>query len=155
MNLRYIRSTTADIDLLVKTRIAILRAANELDLSVNLSEVERQSREYYLHALEDDIHTAYLVYDQDWIIATGGISYYRVMPTYRNPTGKRAYIMNMYVDPEYRRNGIASHVLDLLIEDAQSRGINDIALEATAVGKPLYLARDFLPAESEMIFMGT
>ncbi len=31
------------------------------------------------------------------LIGAGGISYYRVMPTYHNPSGNKAYIMNMYV----------------------------------------------------------
>ncbi len=29
------------------------------------------------------------------LIGAGGISYYRVMPTYHNPSGNKAYIMNM------------------------------------------------------------
>ena len=44
-----------------------------------------------------------LVYDNETLIGTGGISFYKVMPTYHNPTGKKACIMNMYTAPEYRR----------------------------------------------------
>lgn len=34
---------------------------------------------------------------------TGGISFYQVMPTYHNASGTKAYIMNMYTNPDYRR----------------------------------------------------
>ena len=84
---------------LVKTRIQVLRAANKLDGSADMGQTEQESRTYYEKSLEDGSHVAYLVYDGDLIIGTGGISFYQVMPTYHNPTGMKAYIMNMYTDP--------------------------------------------------------
>ena len=60
-----------------------------------MTEVEKQSFAYYKKALADQSHIAYLVYDDDKIIGTGGVSFFEVMPTYHNPTGKKAYIMNM------------------------------------------------------------
>ena len=59
-----------------------------------MSEVRRQSEVYYISALNSNTHVAYLVYDEEKIIGTGGISYFKVMPTYHNPTGRKAYIMN-------------------------------------------------------------
>ena len=94
-----------DVDLLVRTRIEVLRAANGLTESADMSKVEKQSRDYYEKALADETHTALLVFDQGQFIGSGGISYYRVMPTYHNPTGRKAYIMNMYTAPDYRRQG--------------------------------------------------
>ena len=35
---------------------------------------------------------------------------------------KKAYIMNMYTAPEYRRQGIAINTLDLLVKDAKEQG---------------------------------
>ena len=107
MNFIYKTATQQDIDILVTTRIKVLRAANKLADQVDMSEVAAQSRDYYEKALKDGSHTAILVYDKDQIIGAGGISYFRVMPTYHNPTGRKAYIMNMYTNPAYRRKGIA------------------------------------------------
>ncbi len=100
-----------DLDLLTKTRIEVLRAANNLDNNIDMSRVERESRVYYENALTNDYHTAYLVFDRDDFIGAGGISYYTVMPTFHNPTGRKAYIMNMYTKPDYRRMGIATKIL--------------------------------------------
>ena len=60
------------------------------------------------------------------------------MPTYHNPSGKKAYIMNMYTAPEYRRQGIAIHTLDLLVKNAKEQGVLQIVLEATDMGRLLY-----------------
>jgi GNAT superfamily N-acetyltransferase len=72
------------------------------------------------------------------------------MPTYHNPTGYKAYIMNMYTVPEYRRKGVAYKTLDLLVSDAKDRGINAISLEATDMGRPLYEKYGFVKMDDEM-----
>ncbi len=58
--------------------------------------------------------------------------------------------MNMYTKPEYRRKGIALKTLNLLVEDAKSRGITAISLEATDMGRPLYEKYGFLKMKDEM-----
>lgn len=146
----YKRATMEDIDELVRTRIIVLRAANQLSDDVNMSLVEKESFAYYKHALESGEHIAYLVYNDDTFVGAGGVSFYQVMPTYHNPTGKKAYIMNMYTAPEYRRQGIALHTLDLLVKDAKEQGVLQIALEATDMGRPLYERYGFVKMEDEM-----
>lgn len=66
------------------------------------------------------------------------------------PTGKKAYIMNMYIAPEYRRQGIAIHTLDLLVKDAKEQDVLQIALEATDMGRPLYERYGFVKMKDEM-----
>ncbi len=146
----YKKATPKDIEELIRTRIIVLRAANKLSNNVDMSFVEQESYAYYQHALETGEHIAYLVYDNDQFIGAGGVSFYQVMPTYHNPSGKKAYIMNMYTAPEYRRQGIAYHTLDLLVKDAKEQGVSQIALEATDMGRPLYKKYGFVETKDEM-----
>jgi len=150
MELIYTIASIEDLEILVKTRIEVLRAANKLDDSVDMSEVEAESRTYYEKALADGSHTAILVFDGDKFAGAGGVSYYTVMPTYHNPSGRKAYIMNMYTKPEYRRRGIAFKTLDFLVSDAKNKGIAAISLEATDMGRPLYEKYGFVKMEDEM-----
>lgn len=150
MELRYKFATMDDIEELVATRIQVLRAANQLEESVDMSQVEAESYEYYKTALSDKTHIAILVYDNDRCVGTGGVSFFKVMPTYHNPSGKKAYIMNMYTAPEYRRQGIAIHTLNLLVNEAKELGVSQIALEATDMGRPLYERYGFAKMEDEM-----
>jgi len=151
MNLNYRKATLKDIDLLTKSRIEVLRAANGLSDDADMTEVKHQSYEYYRKALHDSTHTAYLVFNGDRFAGAGGISYYQVMPTFRNPSGNKAYIMNIYTRPEYRRQGIARRMLDILIDDAKARDISFITLEATSMGRPLYESAGFVSMKDEMI----
>ena len=150
MNLKYKKATIDDIEILTKTRIEVLRAANKLSDDVDMKEVEKTSYEYYKNALQNETHTAYLVFDEEKFVGAGGVSYFQVMPTYHNPSGYKAYIMNMYTNPEYRRNGIAIKTLGLLVEDAKKRGVHAISLEATDMGKPLYVKFGFIKMNDEM-----
>ncbi len=144
------KADISDIDLLSKVRVTVLRAANKLDDSADMSAVYNSTYEYYKTALGDGTHTSYLVFDNEKVIGAGSICYYSVMPTCCNPTGKKAYVMNMYTAPEYRRKGIASVVLDKLVKEALDKGVTDIGLEATDMGRPLYEKYGFEGADAEM-----
>lgn len=150
MTLSYEKATIDDLEILVKTRIEVLRAANKLGDSVDMTEVKEQSRDYYKNALSDVTHIAYLVFDEKVFVGAGGISFFRVMPTFHNPSGSKAYIMNMYTNPDYRRKGIAYKTLDLLVSAAKEKGISSISLEATAMGRPLYVKYGFIKMNDEM-----
>lgn len=146
----YRKAAIEDIEELVRTRIIVLRAANKLSDEEDMGQVEEASYEYYRKALQSGEHVGYLIYDGGQFIGAGGVSFYQVMPTYHNPSGQKAYIMNMYTAPEYRRQGIAYKTLDLLVREAKARGILQIALEATDMGRPLYEKYGFVPMQDEM-----
>ena len=150
MELIYKKAELRDIDILTETRIDVLRAANQLTADEDMSEVREKSYTYYERALNSNTHTAYLVYDRNTVVGAGGVSFFQVMPTWHNPSGNKAYIMNMYTAPEYRRQGIAFHTLDLLVKDAREQGVSQIALEATDMGWPLYEKYGFVKMEDEM-----
>ena len=150
MSLEYKRAVIEDINILVRTRIEVLRAANKLSEDTDMSEIEKQSYDYYQRALCDGSHIAYLVFDGSRFAGAGGVSFFQVMPTYHNPSGNKAYIMNMYTAPEYRRQGIAYKTLDMLVRDTKIRGITAISLEATDMGRPLYEKYGFVKMNHEM-----
>lgn len=150
MGLVYRRATAADLDLLVRTRVEVLRAANGLADPADMPEVETRSRAYYREALASGDHVAYLVLDGEELAGAGGISFYRLLPTCHNPTGENGYIMNMYTRPAYRRRGVAYQTLDLLVAAARERGVSRVTLEATRMGRPLYEKYGFVGLGDEM-----
>lgn len=153
-SLLYRRAGSHDRELLTRLRLEVLRAANGLEEDVDLSRTELESRRYYETCFPEDSHAAWLVFDGEEVVGTGAVSFYQVMPTYHNPSGKKAYIMNMYTRPDYRRRGIAYRVLELLTAEAEMRQIDAVTLEATAAGRPLYEAFGFTAMRDEMELLG-
>ena len=153
-SLLYRRAGSHDRELLTRLRLEVLRAANGLEEDVDLSLTELESRRYYETCFLEDSHAAWLVFDGEEVVGTGAVSFYQVMPTYHNPSGKKAYIMNMYTRPDYRRRGIAYRVLELLTAEAEMRQIDAVTLEATAAGRPLYEACGFTAMRDESELLG-
>lgn len=87
MELNYKKATLDDINILADKRVEVLRAANRLGASVDMSEVRSQSLEYYLEAFKDNDIITYLVFDKEAFAGSGSVCFYRVMPTFHNPSG--------------------------------------------------------------------
>jgi GNAT superfamily N-acetyltransferase len=146
----YHKAVREDLEILVKTRLEMLRSVNGIPESEDLAEVAESCRAYYSESFEKDIHVAYLVFDGELFIGCGGISFYYVMPNIKNPSGMKAYIMNIYTIPAYRGKGIATKVVDLLVAEAHKRNIHRITLDATVMGRPVYERYGFVPAENTL-----
>ena len=79
------------------------------------------------------------------------MSYIEIMPTFSHPSGKRAHLMNVYTEKDYRRRGIARQLVNMLIEDARAHDVTEISLDATESGRPLYESIGFKASEECMV----
>lgn len=147
----YVRATPDDIDRLIEARDEVIRAVWGLSEDDDITGVLDETRDYFERAIPSGKHVAFVAYDGPAFLGCSGISYYRVMPTPDNPTGRKGYVMNMYVRGEYRRRGVASRMLELLLADAAERGVDFVALEASEDGRPFYETFGFRPMPDEML----
>lgn len=84
------------------------------------------------------------------IVSTAGVCFFRYPPSFRNPSGKIAYITNVYTKDEYRKKGIASRLLELVMEEAVQQGCQFARLHASAQGRRMYEKIGFVDAEGFM-----
>ena len=147
----YHKAEREDLEVLVATRLEMLGQVNKTPEPADLAQVGQSCRAYYMESFEKDIHVAYLVFDREEFAGCGGISFYQVMPNFSNPSGRKAYIMNIYTVPRYRGRGIATQVVDLLVKEAHKRNIRDISLKATDMGRLVYERYGFVPDDEAMI----
>ena len=146
--IQYRIATNEDIDLLMQSRLDMLRIVNDLpDNYVYDEDFVRQSRKYFL---EGD-QTTVLAMDEEKVIGCASMCYIEIMPTFSHPTGKRAHLMNVYTDPQYQRRGIAYTMTNMLIDRAWEAGATEISLDATAAGRPLYEKCGFTASEECMV----
>ena len=94
--------------------------------------------------------TTILAYDGDKAIGCATLCYITVMPTFDHPTGKRAHLMNVYTNADYRRQGIARQMVTMLLDEAKERGVTYISLDTTISGEPLYKSLGFDFSEETM-----
>ncbi len=140
-------ATKDDMDLLMSSRLEMLRVVNDLDLSYEYSnEIVENSIEYF----KNGDHTTVLAMDGDRVIGCATICYMYIMPTFSHPTGRRAHLMNVYTMKEWQRRGIAKTMVSMLIDEAWKRGATEISLDATEEGRPLYRKLGFTESTEGM-----
>ena len=52
---------------------------------------------------------------------------------------------------DYRRKGISRRMVEMLIEEAKEKGVTEISLDATEMGRPLYEAIGFEKSHAGMV----
>ncbi|NHJ87975.1 MAG: GNAT family N-acetyltransferase [Asgard group archaeon] len=137
------KATLDDINKLIEFRIEFLKEFQQTPNEPEMITFQKSLRDFLLEKMKSDEFIAWLAEVNNEIIATSGLSFLQRPPHFHNLTGKFGYIMNMYTKPEWRQKGIASALLEKLIEEIRSKGIDFIFLHATPIGKPLYLKYGF------------
>lgn len=66
-------------------------------------------------------------------------------PRPEDASGREGYIINMYVDPGHRRQGVGSALLDSCFAAADALALRRLLLYATDDGRPMYTAAGFRP----------
>ena len=141
------KATQNDIDNLMQLRLEMLKVVNSLNEDANFDEKLIQcSREYFLNGDQ----TTIFAMEGNKIAGCASISYITIMPTFSHPTGKRAHLMNVYTRKEFRRKGVGKMMINFLIDEAKSRGVTEISLDATEMGRPLYKGLGFNSNEEGM-----
>ena len=146
--IEYKIATNEDIELLMSSRLEMLKVVNNLPADYEYTEeIVRESRDYFLNG----DHITVLAIDDGKVIGCASMSFMWIMPTFSHPTGRRAHLMNVYTRSEYRRQGIARKMVNMLIDETWKRGATEISLDATTMGRPLYESLGFTNSTEGMV----
>jgi ribosomal protein S18 acetylase RimI-like enzyme len=64
----------------------------------------------------------------------------------------RGYMLNVYVEPEYRKRGMAHALVDRCLAEAHRRGLRVVALHSSDAARSIYEALGFR-ATNEMFYV--
>lgn len=91
--------------------------------------------------LEDGRYYGFMVMDEGDPAAGIGLMSIDWPPHPAHPTQEqRGYVLNVYVEPAYRRRGLATALMKLAEAEFSRRGLGFAVLHATEVGRPVYQA---------------
>jgi len=88
------------------------------------------TRRYYRQNIADGLCIAVVAEMDDTGAGCGAICLAEELPTPDNPSGKCAYLTNIYVRKEYRRRGVGHAIVRWLVDKARQSGCDRIYLEA-------------------------
>ena len=138
-NINIRKATKTDIELLIKLRIDYVTYDGENLTADEEYTAKEKLREYFSKHIDGSDFMAALAEVNGEAIAVAFlvINERPANPRYF-PTGKSAVILNVLTYPEYRKQGIATKLLELLIEEAKKADASFIELSASTMGKPVY-----------------
>lgn len=125
-----------DIDELLKIRLEYL----DEDFSLTQEQTDKlvlQLPGYYKEHLEKDM-LAYIAEENGVVVSSVFMIINERPANLSFITGKTGYILNVYTEPEYRRQGLAGKLLTMAIEEGKTRELSYLELAATKPGYPLY-----------------
>lgn len=111
-----------------------------------LDEVLRVSELYFRIALPNGRYRGYLAETEEGRVVGGGGIVINDWPAHpRETMPLRVWILNMYVEPEFRRLGIAKRLMEAMVEWCRAEGFRNVSLHASTEGRPLYASMGFVP----------
>jgi ribosomal protein S18 acetylase RimI-like enzyme len=129
-----------DLDLVCRHREEMFRASNAPDRTEDVLQAMSAAFRVWLQPrLEDGSYFGFIVEDSGTPVAGIGLMLIDWPPHPSHPhEDKRGYVLNIYVEPLYRRRGLANMLMELGEAEFRKRGVSYGVLHATRMGKPLY-----------------
>ncbi len=141
--LQYQKATLADVDALVENRLLFAIELNGEQTDTAKDHLRSQMRDYFVRTIPTEASISIVAKFENRIVGIGTVVFRETLGGFRNPSGKWGYIMNMYTVPEFRKRGICSRILELLVEEGRKLDVIAFELHATEAGQPVYLKGGF------------
>ena len=145
MEIVYKKLTENELDRIIKMRIDQLTEeyASEGRTVPEGVDLETSLHDFYKRNMAAGTYVSWLAFDGDKIVGTSGMSFAEKPPYFTCPTGRLGILSSMYTDPDYRRMGIATNLLDRVVNEAKSYGCGTIYITASNMGVKLYESYGF------------
>jgi len=140
-----------DLDLFIKLRIDFLSETNKELTETNKEFIINSLEKYYKeHLLKNEFIGIICEYNSI-IVSTAYLAISEKPANYHFINGKIGTLLNVYTYPEYRKNGISTKIMEIIIKEAKEQNVSEIELIATEDGEKMYFKFGF--SEPKMKYM--
>ncbi len=104
-----------------------------------LNALEHSSIAWTERMIREGKHYGWIATDAGRAVASAGLLILDWPPHPFDPEGElRGYLLNVYVEPEYRKRGLAHQLVEQCMAEARRRGIRVVTLHSSQAGRPIY-----------------
>ncbi len=137
-------ATLADVDTIVRHRRLMFAEMGQSD-PADLEAMAAAASTSVRSSLQDGSYRGWLAESDGRVVAGGGLVIFSYQPSPSEPAPRRASILNMYTEPEWRRRGLARQLMERMILWCREQGFRAVSLQASEDGRPLYERLGFKP----------
>jgi GNAT superfamily N-acetyltransferase len=131
-------SAPDDLPQLIRLRVLMQREIHSLGESeISASDIE-SIRDFFVTADEQGTCITAVADDNGQLVASAGLVIYRKPPSLPGGKDTVGYVTNVYTSLPWRGRGIATKLMEILVEQARSRRVYKLHLSATKAGQSVY-----------------
>ena len=134
----------ADIPALVSLRMGLFCEVGELAEPLADLDLWQATSAYFSAGQADGSARSWVAEVEGEVVASGTLALFVRPPYPGNLSGLEAYLLNMYTLPAYRKQGMASALLDAMVAHASAEHLGKVWLHASDQGRPLYERMGFV-----------
>jgi ribosomal protein S18 acetylase RimI-like enzyme len=143
-------ATEADAALIAAHRYAMFAAMGGTPTSV-LDEMSRSFLPWVARMIAAGKYIGWITEDGGRPVASAGLLILDWAPHPFDPAGEhRGYLLNVFVDPDYRRRGLAKALVRTCLAEAHRRNLRVVALHSADAARSIYESLGFR-ATNEML----
>jgi ribosomal protein S18 acetylase RimI-like enzyme len=136
-------ATAADASIISQHRRRMFVDAGRADNQI-LAVMAEHFEPWVERMLAEGKYSGWITTAKGQVVASAGLLILDWPPHPLDPRqDKRGYLLNVFVEPEFRRKRLASHLIELALSEARRRKIRVVALHSTDSGRALYESNGF------------
>jgi len=144
-SLIYRFANESDLEQLIKLRVLMQKEVNSI-VNENIDEGYLDKvRQYFIRAMTNKNYFSSVAELSGELVAAIGLAVYEKPPSLTGLNGRNGYITNVYTMSEWRRQGVASKLIELIVEHARNSGIDKLHLGTREASKGVYERVGFKP----------
>jgi ribosomal protein S18 acetylase RimI-like enzyme len=145
-------ATVADSALITAHRHAMFADMGSAPASI-LDAMNRAFEPWVARMIAQDKYIGWITRDGGRPVASAGLLVLDWPPHPFDPSSEhRGYLLNVFVDPEFRRRGLAHALVDRCLAEAHRRRLRVVALHSSDAGRGIYDALGFRTT-NEMLYV--
>ena len=145
-------ATVADLTTIMRHRRGMFYDMGFCDKAA-LDVMEATSAPFIKSGLEEGSYRAWLGEVKGAVVAGGGLVIVGYPSTPQDPNPRRAWILNIYTEPEHRRRGYAKAIVETIVGWCRTQEFASVSLHASDAGRYLYEVLGFTPTNEMRLLL--
>jgi GNAT superfamily N-acetyltransferase len=139
------RADLSDLDALVELRARFVAGVRCVDYDEWNRATLEQSRAFFTSSMADGRYVSWVADSGEGLVGCIGLSLIAIPPRTHDGHINDGLVLTMWVEPEWRSQGIARQLVQALLDAKDDLGVDHLLLHATDEGRPLYESVGFAP----------
>jgi len=142
-HIKFKSATINEVQLLVESRFEFLTVFWGEQTEEAKNKLRTELKSFFEREIPLQTYVSWIALDGEKLVGVGGMKIYQMPGSFRIPNGMIGYILNMHTVKSHRRQGIASEIVNRLVETGKELGVKLFDLHASKEGEPVYVKAGF------------